>query len=109
MSPLWHGEPAWSARSRRWRRRDTSSQAWYRDVVGSLRPVHGLEPALDRTGEQELDQPFVSMSCQPLQPVLARVDPFHLEPLPGFDLVLLPELSGQDDLTFAGHSRHHGL
>ncbi len=64
------------------------------DVVGRLGSLHGLEPAFDRTGEQELDQPFVRAGRKAHEPVFAAVDALDLELLPRLDPIPLADLGG---------------
>jgi hypothetical protein len=42
-----------------------------------------------------------------LQSVLATFDPLDLELLTGPDVILIANLGGQDDLTFAGYGGGH--
>ena len=64
------------------------------DAVGRLGPLHGLEPAFDRTSEQELDQPLVRPGRKAHEPVFAAVDPLNLELLTRLDSIPLPDLGG---------------
>jgi hypothetical protein len=45
----------------------------------------------------------------PDEPVLATIEAFELEFLPGFNAILLSELGRQDDLTLGGHRRDRVL
>jgi hypothetical protein len=64
------------------------------DVVGRLGSLHGLEPAFDRTSEQELDQPFVRPGRKAHEPVFAVVDPLDLELFARLNSIPLPDLGG---------------
>jgi hypothetical protein len=81
-------------------------------LVGSLRTLASTgyftagrlwldwhEKTLLGAGEQPIDHTLVRRCRSPFESVLAAIDTFDVELLTGFDPVLLPDLSRQDDLA----------
>jgi hypothetical protein len=58
------------------------------------------EKALPGTGEQPIDHAFIWRERTLFEPVFATIETFDVELLARFDPVLLPDLSGEDDLAF---------
>jgi hypothetical protein len=52
-----------------------------------------------RDCEQPIDHAFIRRDRTPFEPIFATIETFDVELLAGFDPVLLPDLSGQDDLA----------
>src|SRR5262245_46170477 len=65
--------------------------------------VHWLKPALGRASKQELDQSTIPLLRLAFEPILTAIDPLYLELLPRFDAVSLPQLDGENDLSFGGN------
>jgi hypothetical protein len=66
-----------------------------------------LEPAFDGALEQELHKALIAASRFAPEQIFASVDPLDLKLLPCFDAVPLPDLGGENDLTFAGNCGRH--
>ena len=62
-----------------------------------------------RAGEQPIDDTLIGPSRAPDEAVLAMVETFDLEFLPGLNAILLSELSRQDDLPLGGYLRLHHM
>jgi len=60
-----------------------------------------MEPALHRTGKQELYQALIAPPFRALQKVLAFIEALDLKFLARLDTVPLPDCSGQNDLSLA--------
>ena len=92
--------PAWSARSTRWRRPDTSQ------LVG--RPgFDGNEETFRGAREQPVHHALIRRRQTPRKAVLAAIEPFDLELLAGFDPVLPPDLDRQHNLAPRGNCGPH--
>src|SRR5206468_13072318 len=99
--------PTWLVHAGRWRRPGRSSESRRLDIAGCLATIDGLEPILNRTSEQQLDEAFVAPPLLTLQAIFTAIDSFDLEFLPGLDLVFLPDFGGKKDLTFRRNDGFH--
>jgi hypothetical protein len=50
---------------------------------------------------------MISRRRQAYEPIFPAIDALDLELLPGFDVVLPPELRGDDDLALGGNGGFH--
>src|SRR5689334_14796025 len=96
MPQLADRAPVSSARSKHWRRPNTSQ----------LR-VDGHEEVLLRTGEQPVDGALVPRSRTPDEAIVPTIDTLDIELLPRFDAVHLPKLGRQNDLALGGDGGLH--
>ena len=74
------------------------------------RPLKGVnrdEESLFGAGEQPVDDTLIWPIRAPDEPVIATIEAFDLEFLPGFNAILLSELGREHDLTLGGHRRLH--
>jgi hypothetical protein len=66
-----------------------------------------LEPALDRTREQELHQALIATAFRSFQKIPTAINALDFEFLAWLDAVLLPDCGGQDNLSLAGDDGPH--
>jgi hypothetical protein len=98
---------SWLVRSRCWHRRGTSSEFRRRDILGRLSSIGRLEPAFDRTSEQELNQALIAPPFRSFQKILALIQALDVKFLAWLNAILLPDFDGQDNLSLAGYDRFH--
>jgi len=100
IRPPWKRAPAWSARSTRWRRPDTSQLVGRRGFDGNEETFRGAR-------EQPVHHALIRRRQTPRKAVLAAIEPLDLELLAGFDAVLPPDLDRQHNLALRGNCGLH--
>ncbi len=92
--------PVLSARSKRWRRQETSKR------IRRLR-VDGHEEVLRGTRKQPIDGTLVLPTCAPDEAVVPAIETLDVELLSRFDGVHLLQVRRQNDLTPGGYGCLH--